>query len=225
MKLLIRLLAVLFFGISFNSSMAQVSIDKDKKIREIILKDVTDKGIDKDSSVQIALKAARDAVLFKAWAQSVLTENPVVPSLKEKIYKEQADTLGKTEYKIYHVFVQDEKSAEFLIGEMKKSAEWMNIDPKNIFGKDVKYSFSRTDWINLVAVMPDFRKSVSEMVKGTFTASPIRVKEGWHIVGLLDSRPFIMPAAEKIDKELTALAERRILDSKIQDLLSKYSGK
>jgi len=222
MKNLILILVALF---ATNSLMAQTDLEKDKKVKEIILKDIREKGIQNDKNVQIALNAARDAVLFKAWAQLILEKNPVTQSLKEALYKEQSDLLGKNEYRIFHVFVVDEKAAKIFMEKMNAASDWTTIEPKKVFDSNVKYSFNRTDWINISAILPDFRQTVANMAKGTYAASPIRVKDGWHIVGLLDSRPFVMPAIEKIDKELTALAERKILDSQIQSLLSTENRK
>lgn len=64
MKNLILILVAFF---ATNSLMAQTDFEKDKKVKEIILKDIREKGIQNDKNVQIALNAARDAVLFKAW--------------------------------------------------------------------------------------------------------------------------------------------------------------
>ncbi len=222
MKYLIQIFVALFAA---SSLMAQTDLEKDKKIRDVILKDVQEKGIEKDQTIQSALKAAHDAVLFKAWAQFTLAKNPITLTLKERIYKEQSELLGKTEFKIYHVFVTDEKSSKLLIQKMNGASDWTTLDPKNVFGSDVKYSFSRTDWINLSSVLPDFRQAVAEMSKGSFTPSAIKAKDGWHVVGMLDVRPFVMPPFEKIDKELNALAERKILDSRIQFLLSSENKK
>jgi hypothetical protein len=218
---------ILFFVafLAANPLLAQPDLQSDKRIKEIILKDVRDIGVENDKSVQVALRAAHEAVLLKAWAQVILAKNPVTQSLKEVVYKEQSDLLGKTEYKIFHIFVADENAAKKFIEKMNVAADWMTLDPKNVFDSTVKYSFSRTDWINISAVLPDFRQTVARMTKGTFTPSAIRVKDGWHIVGLLDDRPFVMPAIDKIDKELTALAERKILDSHIQSLLSTENKK
>jgi len=114
-KILLPFFAFLVFS---NSIHAQTDVSLDSKIREIILQDVIEKKIDKDPAVISAMKAAQDAVLFKSWAQTVLQATPVTQALKESIYIEQSNLLGKKEYKVFHFFVADEKSALMMIEKM-----------------------------------------------------------------------------------------------------------
>lgn len=215
------LLPFFAFLVLSNSIHAQTDVSLDSKIREIILQDVIEKKIDKDPAVLSAMKAAQDAVLFKSWAQTVLQATPVTQALKESIYIEQSNLLGKKEYKVFHFFVVDEKSALMMIEKMKELNDWNGIDPKSMFSADVKYSFSRTDWINASRISSDFRSLVINIGKGEFSKNPIKSNDGWHVVGLIDVRPFVMPEMVKIDKELQSLAERKIIDAHIKKLLSE----
>jgi len=210
--------------ISFPSR-AQGDLTDDKNVRELILAKIKQQGIDNDPVVENAMQVAQDAVLFRAWTLRVLKEYPVTPSLKNSLYKEQLEVAGDFEYKIYHLFLIEEKTAQRLIQKMKEIKDWSNLDPKNIIESDVKYSFNRTDWINLSAVMPDFRQAVRGLQKGSFTEKAIRSTDGWHVVGVVDVRPFKLPPPESLDKELNALAERVILDHHIKSLLSDSNKK
>lgn len=210
--------------ISFPA-MAQGDLTDDKNVRELILANIKQQGIDKDPVVKNAMQVAQDAVLFRAWTLRVLKEYPVTPSLKNSLYKEQLEVAGDFEYTIYHLFLTEEKTAQRLIQQMKDIKDWSNLDPKNLIESDVRYSFSRTDWINLSAVLPEFRQAVKGMQKGSFTEKAIRSKDGWHVVGVVDIRPFKMPPSESLDKELNALAERLILDHHIKSLLPDSNKK
>lgn len=198
--------------------MAQAVVTDDKKIRDLIFQDIKKQGVDKDQSTRVAAQAAYDAVLIRAWGQKILSAQPVTPALKETIYKELSSVLGDQEYRIIHVFVTDEKAAQTLVQKMREVGDWSNLNPKEFLSPETKFSLNRTDWINLTAVLPEFRSALRALKKGEHTTSPIRAKDGFHVVGLQDVRPFKMPSPETLDKDLNALAERRILDQYIQSL-------
>ena len=210
-----------FLGLTLSTAAsAQAVSTDDKKIRDLIFQDIKKLGVDKDQTTVAAAQAASDAIFIRAWGQKILTIQPVTTSLKETIHKELSAVLGDHEYKIVHVFVAEENAAKTLVQKMKESSDWSNIDPKAFLSPETKFTLKRTDWINLSAVLPEFRPALRALKKGEYTASPIRVKDGFHVVGLIDVRPFKMPTAESLDKELNSLAERRILDQYIQTLTS-----
>lgn len=198
--------------------MAQAISTDDKKIRDLIFQDIKKQGVDKDQSVRLAAQAAYDAVLIRAWGQKILSTQPVTPALKETIYKELSTVLGDQEYRIIHLFVTEEKTAQTLIQKMREIGDWSNLNPKEFLPPETKFSMNRTDWINLSAVLPEFRSALRALKKGEYTTSPIRVKDGFHVVGLQDVRPFKLPSPEALDKDLNSLAERKILDQYIQSL-------
>lgn len=209
----------LFLGLTVSTaSMAQANLTDDKKLRELIFQDIKKQGVDKDTTTMAAAQAAYDAVLIRAWGQKILSNQPVTTTLKESIYKELAASIGDQEYRIVHVFVTEEKSALTVVQKMKESSDWSTLDPKSFFSPETKFSMNRTDWINLSSVLPEFRPALRGLKKGEYTASPIRAKDGFHVVGLMDVRPFKMPSPESLDKELNSLAERRILDQYVQSL-------
>lgn len=211
----------LFLGLTVSTaSMAQANLTDDKKLRELIFQDIKKQGVDKDSAAVAAAQAAYDAILIRAWGQKILTNRPVTPALKESIYKELAASIGDQEYKIVHVFVTEEKAALTVVQKMKEASDWSTLDPKSFLSPDTKFSSNRTDWINLSSVLAEFRPALRGLKKGEYTASPIRVKDGFHVVGLLDVRPFKMPSPDSLDKELNSLAERRILDQYVQSLIA-----
>jgi len=211
----------LFLGLTVSTaSMAQANLTDDKKLRELIFQDIKKQGVDKDSAAVAAAQAAYDAILIRAWGQKILTNRPVTPALKESIYKELSASIGDQEYKIVHVFVTEEKAALTVVQKMKEASDWSTLDPKSFLSPETKFSLNRTDWINLSSVLAEFRPALRGLKKGEYTASPIRGKDGFHVVGLLDVRPFKMPSPDSLDKELISLAERRILDQYVQSLIA-----
>jgi parvulin-like peptidyl-prolyl isomerase len=59
------------------------------------------------------------------------------------------------------------------------------------------------------------------MKVGEVIRKPVRSNSAWLVVGLIQKRPFVMPSAEGMDKDLVTLAERKIINQKLQSLLPK----
>ena len=203
----------------FGALMAQDKKIDEQQIRDTILQDVRKQGIDQSAEVQAAVRAAQEGVLIRAWEQKVVASHPVGQALKDAVYKDLGQLLGDQEFKLFHVFVNDEKAAKTLITKMKETRDWTQLEPKTLWGNEVKFSLSRTDWINLSAVLAEFRQTVRAMKKGDITAEPIKAKDGWHVVGLVDARAFKLPPPERIEKEILRLAERKIIEQQLQTLL------
>jgi peptidyl-prolyl cis-trans isomerase C len=210
-------LIALFFS---AASLAQTTVPVDKKLRDLIFQDIKKQGIDKDPATIASINTAQDALLIRAWGQKILSTRPVTSELKENIYKELALTLGDQEYKVIHFFTSNNDAAEIISQKFKNSDNWSELDPKKFLSAEIKFSLTRTDWINLTAIQPEFRNSLKTLKKGEHTALPIKTKDGFHVIGVVDTRSFKMPTIENMDKELNSIAERRILDQYIQSLIN-----
>ena len=193
--------------------------------RDLVLQDARRQGIDTSPEVQLALRVAQEAVLFRAWERKVLAAQPVTPAMKQAIYQDLKAMLGDREYKVLHVRLDDEAAALALVSRMKETADWAKLDPKQILAPKVKSTVSRTDWINLSAIAPEFHAQVRAMKAGEFTAQPLRSKEGWQVIGVVETRPLAMPPAERLDNELVRLAERRIIEQRLAELRQRSSTK
>src|SRR5690606_6758825 len=77
-------------------------------------------GIDKQAAVKQEIELARQGILVRALMAEQLKKNPVtdaqVQAEYDEIKKEQA---GRSEYKLRHILVKDEKAAQDLIKDIK----------------------------------------------------------------------------------------------------------
>lgn len=218
MKKLFLYLSSVFLVSAFSTAMAQMPIDQNK-VKEIILQEAQKQGLSQLPDVMAAIRTAQEAVIVRAWERSVLASQPVTQDLKNQIYKELSVTLGDAEYVIFQVFLDNEQAADDLRKAMSLNPKWEDINIASIVTENVKFSKNKPEWVNLSMIVPEFRASVKAMKVGETINKPIRVNSGWHVIGLMQKRPLVMPSAEAMDKDLVTLAERRILTQKLQNLL------
>jgi len=210
----------IFLALVSSFAVAQPQLDANK-MRQLIIQDAEKQGIPQLPEVQSEIREAQNAVLMRAWEKKTLAGQPVTQELKLQVYKELSVLLGDSEYRIFQVFLDSENAAQVLIKAMTADPKWEALNIKNIVPENAKYSQNKPDWVNVTAVLPEFRSVVRSLKSGEVAPKPLRVQAGWHVVGLLEKRPLVMPAAEKIDKELLGLAERKIIGLKMQSLLEK----
>lgn len=194
-------------------------------VRDLVLQDVRQQGIDKAPEVQQALRLAQEAVLIRAWERKVVAGQSVTPAMKQAIYQDLKAVLGNWEYKVLQLQLEDEKVAQALASRMKEAADWRQLDPKQMVPPEARLTVNRTDWINLSAIASEFQPQVRAMKAGEFTAQPLRTKAGWQVIGVLETRPFVIPSADRLDKDLVRLAERSIIEQRLAELRQRTLSK
>lgn len=218
MKKPISFFVAISLALVFSIAQAQSKLDENN-VREAVLLDVQKQGLNKLPEVQNAIREAQDLILIRAWEKSMLLSQPVTQDMKDQIYKELKILLGDLEYRVFQVFLDKEEAAQALIKGMLTNPNWEELNIKALVPANVKYSANKPEWINISSILPEFRAVVKSLKVGEVATKPIPVQTGWHVVGLLQTRPLNMPSPEKMDKELVNLAERKILGQRLQELL------
>jgi peptidyl-prolyl cis-trans isomerase C len=193
----------------------------DKKIKELILQDVEKQGLNKTPEAISAMRDAQETILIRLWEKALIAAQPITAEMKAQVHKDLGGLLGNSEFLIYQVFLDNEASAKSLIVKMVSNPKWESLDLKTTVPESTKFSVNKPDWVNISSIQPEFRSVVKALKPGEVTPNPIAVQGGWHVVGLLQTRPFKMPTVEQMDKELINLAERKIVALKLQSMLVK----
>ena len=205
---------------AFSSVMAQPAVDQ-TKLKELVLQDAQKQGLTQSPEVVTAIRTAQEGVIIRAWERSVLASQPLTQDMKNQIYKELSAVLGDSEYSIFQVLLDSEEAANTLINNMTVNPKWDDINIAAVVKPNVKFSKNKSDWVNLSVILPEVRPAVQAMKVGEVIRKPVRSNSSWLVVGLIQKRPFVMPSAEGMDKDLVTLAERKIINQKLQSLLPK----
>lgn len=210
----------LFLTSWFPLVMAQAQ-PNEKKIKELIFQDVETQGLNKTPEAISALREAQEVIMIRLWERAVIAAQPITPEMKAQVHKDLGGLLGDSEYKLFQVFLDNEVSAKALIKKMVSSSKWESLELKTVVPESTKFTANKPDWVNISSIQPEFRSVVKSLKSGEVTTKPIPTQGGWHVVGLLQTRPLKMPTVEQMDKELTNLAERKIVALKLQSMLAK----
>lgn len=168
-------------------------------------------GLDKRPAIMQELELARQGILVRALISDHLEKNPVTDKTLQaeydKIKSSQAD---RKEYKVRHILVEEQKTAEDLLAQIKAkkisfedAATEHSIDPgsgKN--GGDL-------GWAQASNYVPEFAQAVESLDKGAIADQPVQSQFGWHIIQVEDERPVAFPALDEIKPQLEEMLRQQ----------------
>jgi len=190
-----------------------------QKIKELILQDAEKQGVEKQSEVQVALKVAKEAVLMRAWEQYILKTNTVTQPQRDEAYKDFLNLLGNNEYRIHHITLPDAEQANMVIQRLQAGQSWDKLEVAVPGKSDIKITANKSDWVNVVYLLPEYREAIKLLKPGQVYPTAIRSNSGWHILGLMEMRPLKQPSSDQIKEALDNMAKKKIVQDKIKSLL------
>jgi len=184
-------------------------------------------GIDKQAAVQQEIELARQGILVRALMADHLKKAPItdekVQAEYDAIKKEQSNRL---EYKLRHILVKDEKTAQDLINQIKAkkttfaaAAKKDSIDPGS--GKNG----GELGWGPSSNYVPEFAQAVEGMKKGDITQKPVQTQFGWHVIELEDTRPIKFPSLDEVKPQITEMLRQQELADYQQSLMKSATIK
>ena len=190
--------------------------------RQIFVQAAESNGIAKQADVQTEIELARQGILVRALMADYLAKHPVsdakVTAEYEKIKKEQA---GKMEYKVRHILVEDEKTANDLLTQLKgNKGKFDDLAKKN--SKDPGSAERVATWLGSPTnyVQP-FAQAVTQLKKGQLVDKPVQTQFGWHIIQVDDTRPVQFPPLDQVRPQIEEMLRQQTLADYQKDLREK----
>ncbi len=177
--------------------------------KEIIYKSAQESDVQKDPTVQLALKEAHDTIISKAYLEKKINELATPEKLKE-LYDAETKTMERSdEVHARHILVQTEKEANDILVQLEAGADFQmlantkSLDAENGNGGDLGY-FQKN------MMIPEFGEAVFALKKGQLS-KPIKTPFGWHIVLVEDRRVAPLPSFEAVQEQLRQMFVERNL--------------
>ncbi len=173
--------------------------------------------LDQEDQVAAAIELQRMKIIANAELAAMAEAiEPTEDELKA-LYEEVKKANSQTEYKARHILVEDEDEAKKLIAELDGGADFGELARKHSLGPTAK-SGGELDWFDATQMVEPFAQTVAQMQVGSYTKQPVKTQFGWHVIRLDDSRKKEPPAFEDAKAQLTALAKRRQVSEKLDEL-------
>lgn len=102
---------------------------------------------------------------------------------------------GSSEYQVAHLLFSEEGPALEAAGAVLKGTPFEQV--REQFQAQARQAVD-LGWIKLGQVPEEFAAALREIQPGQTTPVPVQTAYGWHVIHLLDQRPFTPPAFEQV---------------------------
>ena len=171
-------------------------------------------GSDKEPDVDARLNVMRLRVLADAEVQKYLKGHEPTDAELHAEYDSQIAAMDKTEYHARHILLatKDKELAEELIKKIKHGAKFDDVAKANTIDPGSKASGGDLGWFSTTRMVKPFADAVKGLKKGEITAEPVQTQYGWHIIELVDTRPFTPPTFDQYNKQQldNAIMQRKL---------------
>jgi len=181
-------------------------------------------GLDKGKDVQAQLELTRMNILADAQFKKMMADTPVTDADVQAEYDTQVAAMpkaGGTEYNASHILVDSKVTADAIIADLKKGADFAKLAKEK--SKDgSKDNGGDLGWFTPETMVKPFADAVVALQKGKYTEQPVESQFGWHVILLHDSRagspPPPPPALADVRDQVVQLVQRKRLQTYLEEL-------
>jgi len=191
--------------------------------RQVFVQTAEKNGIAKKPEVQSEIDLARQGILVRALMADHLAKHPISPDQVQVQYdKVKKEKAGKQEYKVSHILVADEKTANDLLAQLKsKKASFADLAKKNSKDPGSAEKGGDLGWAPPTNYVPPFADAVTHLKKGEMVDKPVQTQFGWHIIKVEDTRPVAFPPIDQVRPQIEEMLRQQSLADYQKELRSK----
>ncbi|MCD0504093.1 peptidylprolyl isomerase [Bordetella petrii] len=195
--------------------------------RQIFVQEAEKAGIAKQADVQTELELARQGILVRALMADYLEKHPVTDKQIQAEYdKAKEQQAGQMEYQVRHILVEDEKTANDLLAQIKRDKnKFAELAKKNSKDPGSGAKGGELGWASPSNYVKPFADTVSSLKKGELADKPVQTQFGWHIIQVEDTRPVEFPPLDQVRPQLEEMLRQQTLGEYQKQLRDKATIK
>ncbi len=176
----------------------------------VMAQDALKQSLDKQPQVKARLELATQNALAQAWQQKALDDVHVTDADLQAEYQTQVKALGTQEYRLRHVLLADEKTAQQTLEKIKLGAKFDQIALESSRDPGTREKGGLSEWVAESRLAPAIRQAVETLKSGQLAEKPVQTPAGWQVLRLEEKRALTPPAFEAVKPQLRlALAQRQ----------------
>ncbi len=191
--------------------------------RQVFVQAAESTGVAKKADVQAELELARQGILVRALMADHLAKSPVtdarVNAEYEKVKQSQA---GQNEYKVRHILVKDQKTADDILAQVTKDKQKFDeLAKKNSQDPGSAQKGGDLGWAPPSNYVKPFADAVTTLKKGELAAKPVETQFGWHVIMVEDTRPVEFPPVDQVKPQIEEMLRQQALADYQEELRKK----
>ncbi len=194
-------------------------------MQQAIILEGNSQGLEQSSQYQQKLQEVKP-MMYAQIFQEKLTQTPVNDSQLKAKYEQMKQTAMNTkQYKVSHILVKDEKSANNVLAQLKKGQKFAALAKKFSTDPGSKNNSGDLGWSDGSNYVPEFSAAIKTLQKGQYTTVAVKTQFGYHIIQLNDTKTGSSDFAsfDKMKDQLKQQAEMDQVKNFFENLKTKYN--
>lgn len=182
--------------------------------RELLAQQARKLGLDKTPQFQARLQLLRQGIEVGAYLDHYFAEHPITDDAIRAEYQRSMEAAGPSEYKLRVIVLKTEEDASAVIRKLKAGEKFEVLASQSTDEKS-RAKDGDLGWTRPATFVEPARSAVQQLAKGEYSASPVKIKEGYCIFLVDDIRKTEFPTLESI--------RNRVQQNLQQDALKKHT--
>ena len=185
---------------------------------DLIMQEARNSGFDKQPLTKLHAELASQGSIAKDYLQEWIKNHPITEDMMKKEYSEWISNMGNTEYLLRDILVKSEEEAKGVIARLKENEKFEIIASKQTLDIRSRARGGLQDWVGVGFLDKAIASSVSKLPRGKWTTEPVKAANGWHILLLEDSKPFVASSFESVKPQIKQNLEQKSIKAYIDGL-------
>ncbi|MBD8525341.1 peptidyl-prolyl cis-trans isomerase [Pseudomarimonas arenosa] len=184
----------------------------------LLAQDAVQKGLTERSDVQSELALVR---LQQLAGRAVSEQRSAIDVSDEQIwqlYDQERERSGSIEWRAQHILYADQASAQRMLQEAL--AEGANFEALMSSAHDARHA-KQLDWSNAAQLPAEMVETLKQLSPGQVAPVPVQTSFGFHVVRLVESRPFVPPPLESVKTGAKQQLVEKALKEYVESLRTK----
>jgi len=201
-------------------------------VQRMILQEALDKKWDEEPATQALIKSTREAAITDSYLKAVNRPPESYPSeteLKAAYENGRAALTVPRSFRLAQIFVADEAGAEKKLKavqqRLKESpASFAQVAREVSEEKESAARDGEIGWLREQQIQPEILAQLPKLKVNAISA-PVRLKDGWHILKVLDAREPFTPIFDQVRAQLAQRMRAERSSANIQAYVSEVLQK
>lgn len=191
--------------------------------RQVLVQAAENAKVGNKPEIITEIELARQGILVRGLMDDYLEKNPVTDvAIQAEYDKVKAEQGNQQEYKVRHILVEDEKTAQDVLKQLKdKKSSFADLAKKHSRDPGSAQRGGDLGWGAATNYVKPFADAVTALQKGQTSAAPVKSDFGWHIIELEDVRPVAFPPLEQVRPQIEQMLRQQALSNYQQNLVEK----
>jgi peptidyl-prolyl cis-trans isomerase C len=184
----------------------------------LMAQEAVKQSLDQLPLVKARAELAQQNTLAQAWQQKAMQDAVVSDADIQAEYQVQVKALGTQEYRLRHVLVADEKTAQQVLAKAKSGTKFESLAAESSRDPGTRDKGGLSDWVAEGRLSPAILQAVQGLKNGQLAAQAVQTPAGWQVLRLEERRALTPPTLEAVTPQLKLAVAQKQVQAKLAAL-------